>query len=240
MNASRRTAHIRDVEVTDRKGAVHTADVAVSPLAVAGEPAGVSITFTDVTRYKVLQETLQLTRQEGETAFEELQATYEELETTNEELQSTNEELETMNEELQSTNEELETINDELNLRTDELNQANAFLESVLRSLDAGVVVLDHELRVTAWNACAYELWGLRGDEVQGQHLMNLDIGLPLEQLMTPLRTVLNDGDGDGAVPPLVLEATNRRGRSFTCRVTVTPLNGVGGVHGLILLMETA
>ena len=70
----------------------------------------------------------------------------EELETTNEELQSTNEELETMNEELQSTNEELETMNDELRERTDEtLNGANAFLESVLASIQQGVVVVDRD-----------------------------------------------------------------------------------------------
>jgi two-component system CheB/CheR fusion protein len=251
--SGRHAINLRDVAWEEPAGERRVMDVQVAPLTSAeGAIVGVGVSFVDVTRYKQLQEALEISKREVETAYEELQSTVEELETTNEELQSTNEELETtneelqstneeletMNEELQSTNEELETINDELNLRTDELNQANAFLESVLRSLDAGVVVLDHELRVTAWNAGAYELWGLRGDEVQGQHLMNLDIGLPLEQLMTPLRTALNNGDG--AVPPLLLEATNRRGRSFTCRVTVTPLNGVDSVHGVILLMETA
>ncbi len=90
--------------------------------------------------------------EELETTNEELQSTNEELETTNEELQSTNEELETMNEELHSTNEELETINDELRQRTRELNQTNFFLESILASLEHGVVVLDRELRVVAWN----------------------------------------------------------------------------------------
>src|SRR5207248_3348263 len=180
-------------------------------------------------------EELQSTVEELETTNEELQSTNEELETTNEELQSTNEELETMNEELQSTNEELETINDELNLRTEELNQTNLFLESILRSLEAGVVVLDPDLRVTAWNEGAHELWGLRGDEVQGQHFMNLDIGLPVEKLRSPLRAVLNGGDHPS---PIVLEATNRRGKAFDCRVAVTPLNSVDRVRGLILFME--
>jgi two-component system CheB/CheR fusion protein len=70
------------------------------------------------------------------------------------------EELETTNEELQSTNEELETINDELRQRTVDLNEVNAFLESILLSLHAGVAVLDRELRVSAWNEQATELWG--------------------------------------------------------------------------------
>jgi two-component system, chemotaxis family, CheB/CheR fusion protein len=243
---------LREVEWTVG-GEVRFADVQISPLTTpAGDRLGVAISFSDVTRYRRLQQAVQEAKQKADAAYEELQATVEELETTNEELQSTNEELETtneelqstneeletMNEELQSTNEELETINDELNIRTEEFNQANVFLEAVLRSLDAGVVVLDQELRVTAWNAAAYELWGLRGDEVQGQHLMNLDIGLPVDKLMTPLRTVLNGGDGEAT--PVVVEATNRRGRGFTCRITVTPLNGTESVHGLILLMEAA
>ena len=108
-------------------------------------------------------EELQATVEELETTNEELQSTNEELETTNEELQSTNEELETMNEELQSTNEELETMNDELHQRTDELNEVERFLGGDPREPQRGaVVVVDRELRVTAWNDAARELWGLR------------------------------------------------------------------------------
>ena len=158
---------------------------------------GVGSSFVDVTRYKRLEEAYEASKSEVDTAYEELQSTVEEMETTNEELQSTNEELETtneelhstneelqtMNEELTSTNEELETINDELNQRTDELHQTNVFLESILRSLDAAVIVVDREMRVTAWNDGAHELWGLAADEVQGEHFLNLDIGLPVEEL---------------------------------------------------------
>jgi two-component system CheB/CheR fusion protein len=141
-----------------------------------------------------------------------------------------------MNEELQSTNEELETINDELNQRTDELNQSNFFLESILGSLEAGVVVLDDELRVTAWNAGARELWGLRADEVHGQHFMNLDIGLPVEKLRTPLRRVLA---GTEVEQPIVVESTNRRGKSILCRIRLSPLvDGSASARGLIIFME--
>lgn len=118
-----------------------------------------------------------------ETTNEELHSTNEELETTNEELQSTNEELETMNEEMQSTNEELQTINDELRQRSDELNRSNSFLHSILASLRGGVIVVDPKFTIAIWNAAAEELWGLRSDEVKGQSLFNLDIGLPVGQL---------------------------------------------------------
>ena len=211
---------------------------------------GTVITFTDVTVHRRLQreleqshheletayEELQSTNEELETTNEELQSTVEELETTNEELQSTNEELETMNEELQSTNEELQTINDELRQRGDELNSANAFLQSVMTSLRGGVAVVDRELRLLAWSRHAEDLWGLRSDEVTGHHLLNLDIGLPVERLHSALRACLA---GDSPMQQIVLEAINRRGKKIRCEVTCTPLLGVASdVLGAILVMQ--
>jgi two-component system CheB/CheR fusion protein len=181
-------------------------------------------------------EELQSTNEELETTNEELQSTVEELETTNEELQSTNEELETMNEELQSTNEELQTMNDELRQRGVDLNEANAFLESVLSSLKGGVAVVDRELRLLAWNTQAEELWGIRGEEARGNHLLNLDIGLPVERLRPLLKTSMAGATGPVAV---TLEAVNRRGRTIRCDITLNPLRGSDGeIHGAIVLME--
>jgi len=242
---------LRDVEW--HPGAeVRFLDVTVQPLTTpTGEPIGVAVAFTDVTRYRRLSdalqdskrevelayEALQSTNEELETTNEELQSTNEELETTNEELHSTNEELETMNEELHSTNEELETINDELQQRTDELNDANVFLESVLASLSAAVLVVDRDLRVSAWNDAARELWGLRSEEVQGEHLLNLDIGLPLEQLRAPLRSVLAGGE----VATLDLAAVNRRGKQVRASLRFAPLAGHNAdVRGVIVMMEAS
>jgi two-component system CheB/CheR fusion protein len=67
--------------------------------------------------------------------------------------------LETAYEELQSTNEELETINGELRMRTGELNEAQTFLEGVMSSVAAAVVVLDTGLRVRTWNSGAEDIW---------------------------------------------------------------------------------
>lgn len=215
-----------------------------------GESIGVSITFTDVTRYHALEvklkqanqeletanEELQSSNEELETTNEELQSTNEELETTNEELQSTNEELETMNEELQSTNEELQTINDELRQRTTDLNQANAFLYSILASLQAGVVVVDRQFSILSWNEEAENLWGLRADEVRGQSILSLDIGLPVEQLREPIRNCIA---GIDTSQEMLIEAVNRRGRTIQCRISANPLNGSERERlGAILLME--
>jgi len=249
----RRTVRVTDVTYHRGPEVVHL-EVQVSPLASGGgnEPLGVSVAFHDVTDFRRLQdeleqanrqletayEELQSTNEELETTNEELRSTVEELETTNEELQSTNEELETMNEELQSTNDELQTINDELQDRTSELDRSNEFLETILTSLRAGVVVVGTELVVQVWNHQAEELWGLRRDEAVGEHLLNLDIGLPLDLVRPVVRGTLAGEDGPQEV---TLAAVNRRGRTIEVRVVASPLRGDGGtVVGAILTMEEA
>jgi two-component system, chemotaxis family, CheB/CheR fusion protein len=251
VESEQQTVTVREVEWHLAGGDTRWLDVSLAPMRGAGgSMLGTLISFTDVTSFRRLQRELERSHQELETAYEELQSTneelettneelqstVEELETTNEELQSTNEELETMNEELQSTNEELQTMNDELRQRGEDLNNANMFLESVLSSLKGGVAVVDRELRLLAWNSRAEDLWGIRGDEARGSHLLNLDIGLPVMQLQPLLKNSLG---GDGAPQVLTVDAVNRRGRTVQVEITSTPLRGVSGdVHGAILVME--
>ncbi|HEV8310402.1 MAG TPA: CheR family methyltransferase [Methylomirabilota bacterium] len=249
--ADRRPVLLHDVHWPRSAGDARYFDILATPLlGGAGGLLGVRVTFTDVSRYKRLQDELHQSRQELETAYEEvqssneelettneeLQSSNEELETTNEELQSTNEELETMNEELQSTNEELETINTELRERTEELKGSTAFLGSILESLRAGVVVVDRDIRVLAWNDGAEDLWGVRPHEAKGRHFLNLDIGLPAAELLQPIRACLS---GEAPHSAVTLEATNRRGRRIQCLVDCTPLLGsAADIQGAILLME--
>jgi two-component system CheB/CheR fusion protein len=231
----RNTVIQRDIRWQKGNEDPRTLDVEVSPLAVPGEHfAGVIVTFVDSTEHRALEEDLERARRELETAYEELQSTVEELETTNEELQSTNEELETtneelqstneeletMNEELQSTNEELETMNDELRDRTDETLQANSFLGSILSSIHQGVVVVDRTLRIVAWSRQATQLWGLRDDEVEGEHLLNLDIGISVQQLREPIRHVL----AGSTVDALELDGHDRRGKPVRVQIAFAPL----------------
>jgi two-component system, chemotaxis family, CheB/CheR fusion protein len=211
---------------------------------------GVRATYLDVTEVKSLQVQLQQSRQELETAYEELQSTneelettneelqstVEELETTNEELQSTNEELETMNEELQSTNEELQAMNDELRSRSTELNSANAFLESVFASLRSAVIVVDKDFRIQVWNQRSADLWGVRPDEAEGTHLLDLDVGFDVTELRQPVREVIN---GTSDHRELTVSGNNRRGKPILCRITIGPLREFDRTaHGAILLID--
>lgn len=247
----RQAAHVENVERAQVESKSSFFDVHVVPLTGNGNRwLGTSVSFVDVTWRHDLRTELEHARQETETAYEELQSTNEELETsneelqstveelqtTNEELQSTNEEMETMNEELQSTNAELQTMNDELHQRTIELDRANAFLESVVASVDAGIVVIDRNLDILLWNEGAENLWGLRAEEAQGCSLMNLDIGLPVEELREPLAKAWLR---ENKVKSTVLNAVNRRGKNIRLHVTPTLRRGAAGeVEGLVLLME--
>jgi len=125
-----------------------------------------------------------------------------------------------MNEELQSMNDELQVINDALRERQEEVDRLNDFMSSVLSSMNSGVAVVDSEMRLLAWNARAEDLWGIRTDEALNEHLMNLDIGLPVEMLRQPIRAQL----ADAAQQPqaVLLDAVNRRGRAIRVRVTLT------------------
>jgi len=222
----------------------------VTPIVDASDgPVGSKVIFTDVTRQHELQEELQRSRQELETAYEELQSTneelettneelqstVEELETTNEELQSTNEELETMNEELQSTNEELETVNEELRQRGTDLSRSNIFLGGILRSVPLAVIVLDGQLQVELWNDVAADLWGLRADEVNGKHFFGLDIGLPVEQLKQPIAALMRHGDQRVDTQ---IEAMNRRGRQIRLHVQCVSVGSGDQGKGVIVLMQ--
>ncbi|MGB9280708.1 MAG: CheR family methyltransferase [Pseudonocardiaceae bacterium] len=246
----RRTMRVADIEYLRGTETLHL-DVQISPLTDADAGLlGVILSFHDVSGSRRLREELQHANRQLETAYEELQSTneelettneelqstIEELETTNEELQSTNEELETMNEELQSTNDELHVINDELHDRTDDLNQAKHFLETILTGLRAGVAVLDADMCVLMWNRRAEDLWGLRKDEIVGQHFLNLDIGLPTQELRPMIRRTLS---GEAGRHEMVLSAVNRRGRPIQVRVVGSVLKGAdGSASGAILLME--
>jgi two-component system CheB/CheR fusion protein len=248
VRAAGRATGVTDVEWAAPSGERDVLDIVLRPITYNGT-MGVSISFVSVGRYKLMREELETSQRELESAYEELQSTVEELETTNEELQSTNEELETTNEELHSSNEELETMNEELQATNEELetanvelrergvalDDANRFLSSILGSLRTGVVVLNAQMTVRAWNRRAEDLWGLRSDEVVGSHFLNIDIGLPVDQLRAPIRAALN-GSSDGNEE--VIKAVTRRGRSVDCTVQITPLGDGDKIFGAILVMD--
>jgi two-component system CheB/CheR fusion protein len=208
------------------------------------------LAFTDTTRNYQLQQELQGAQESLETTIEELQSANEELETTNEELQSINEELETTNEELQSTNEELETTNEELRSANEDMEAGNdelrrhsaeyteyrRYAESVLRSMDVGIMVMDQDLVLRSWNRWNENAWGLRGEEVIGAKLLDLDMGLQVFLLRDRIEAVIA---GREAHAELRVNGLDRRGRAISCRARVFPLLCDGRLpRGAVLTLE--
>jgi two-component system CheB/CheR fusion protein len=239
------------VQLTDLRwpqaDGVRWRDVTIAPLLDGGSVLGVHLVFEDTTAVHELRqeleqshhdlttayEEIQNSSEELETTNEELQSAIEELETTNEELQSTNEELETMNEELQSTNEELQTLNDELRDRTLQVDDANGFLQSILEGLEQAVVVVDSGYRVQLWNTGAERLSGLRSFEAEGLHFLDLELGLPVEEVQHLLRAVVVQGEARGV---LEVDVTNRFGQPHRRVVTVSALrHHQGDVRGAVV-----
>ncbi len=76
---------------------------------------------------------------------------------------------------------------------------------------------------------------GMRRDEAEGEHLLNLDIGLPVADLRPVVRSALSDG---AFMEEVKLAAVNRRGREVVIRVVCSSLRANGGEpDGAILVM---
>ena len=150
------------------------------------------------TRFAVLEQELQATKEYLQTTVEELEAsneelksTNEELQSTNEELQSTNEELETAKEELQSTNEELITVNSELQNKLEELIEVNNDINNLLASTDIGTVFLDQELRIKRFTPAATSLFNLIASDI-GRSIRDITMKSGYDRLWEDAEEVLH------------------------------------------------
>jgi two-component system, chemotaxis family, CheB/CheR fusion protein len=184
-----------------------------------------------------INEELQSSNEELETTNEELQSANEELQTTNEELQSTNEELETTNEELQSTNAELDATNRELIHRTEEMNSLAVIQRATIRSLNAAVLVLDANGRITMWNLAAERLLGIPEDEAVGQLLWTLHIPAVGRGLLQKIRKCMTQ-NAPLRAEQLTYELPNgSQGRAV---VMAIPIVEDGTVLGSVVIFEDA
>jgi two-component system CheB/CheR fusion protein len=247
----RRTVRLEDQEYRLTQTEVMRLTIDIRPLQRPdGSVYAILLVFHDQTRMHTLQreleaaqenleqsiEELQSANEELETTNEELQSTNEELETTNEELQSTNEELETLNEEARSSNEEMESINEELRIQAEQATSYRVHLESILRAMNGGIIVLDERHHIQSWNRWSENTWGLRAEEVSGTAFEKLDIGLPVHQLRESLIAVQS---GNEEQAERHLDGVDRRGRRILCRVRIAALlDEASGIQGLVLVFQ--
>ena len=81
----------------------------------------------------------------------------------------------------------------------------------------------------------AAELWGLDEESVIGEPFFGLDFGLPLGLLQESVRACRSAG---AAPATLEVQATDRSGRPFTCRVHVLPISGHEPETSAMLVMD--
>ncbi|CAN7676820.1 chemotaxis protein CheB [Caballeronia sp. LjRoot31] len=179
-----------------------------------------------------LEQELEATRAQLQSAIrnleissEEQKAINEEALSANEEYQSTNEELLTSKEELQSLNEELTALNGQLQETLERQRTTSNDLQNVLYSTDVATLFLDTELKIRFFTPATRSLFSV----IPG------DIGRPLADL--------NSLATDGALPidvqtvlrslvPVEREIETRGDMWFTRRILPyrTEDGGVGGV----------
>jgi two-component system, chemotaxis family, CheB/CheR fusion protein len=136
-----------------------------------------------LSRIAELEQELDSTRKELQSAIHELEIANEEQKalnqeamSANEEFQSTNEELMTSREELQSLNEELTALNSQLQETLERQRSASNDLQNILDSSGVATLFLDSELNIRFFTPAAKSLF----------RVIATDIGRPLADL-TPL-----------------------------------------------------
>lgn len=170
-----------------------------------------------------------------------LEASHADLEAANAELELTSGQLETLTETLLSLSAEIETVQEELGERTEETLRANAVLDALLLRLERSAIVVDRALRVVASSPRATDLWGLGDGEVEGEPLLELDLGIgsQVERLRQPIRRVLAGAEPDD----LELDSRDSRGEPLRIRISFSPLRSHPEAEepdGAILLVAAA
>jgi len=165
--------------------------------AVEAAPTGLVEAPADVSRVAQLEQELEATRADLQSAIrdleianEEQKAINEEAMSVNEEFQSTNEELETSKEELQSLNEELTALNSQLQETVEQQRATASDLQNILNSTDVATLFLDADLNIRFFTPAAKALFNAIASDV-GRPLADLTRRVEDADLLRDARAVL-------------------------------------------------
>ncbi|MEM6790891.1 MAG: CheR family methyltransferase [Myxococcota bacterium] len=168
-----RLRHIKDARSDDAMYAVFFEGFSRGPAAAGLKVEMNALPVEIQSQLEAYDRELRDTRENLQATIEELESSNEELQSTNEELLASNEELQSANEELQSLNEELHTVNTEHQDRMIELTELTGDLNSVLGSINAGVMVVSEDMVVRQFNDSATRYF----------NLLPRDVGRPLDHI---------------------------------------------------------
>ncbi|MCG8311707.1 MAG: PAS domain-containing protein, partial [Pseudomonadales bacterium] len=189
---------------------------------------------------------------EHRSTSERLNLTVEELETTNEELQSSNEELLASNEELQSTNEELQSVNEELYTvnseyqeKIREVSTINDDFNSLVNTVDVGIVFLDEKLLIRKFSPAAARHINLLPGDI-GRPIHHIAHNLKLDTFLDTIAQVASTGQPftkevptkTGGWVSMTINAVNSSYNNDTeyhsCVVSLTDISEIRSTEGAI------
>ena len=147
-----------------------------------------------------------------EVAEEELRAVNEEAMSVSEEYQTTNEELETSKEELQSLNEELTALNSQLQETLDIHRATTNDLENILNSADVATLFLDSSFNIRFFTPAAKVLFSVIASDI-GRPLADLARHFADGELLAQARQVLE------TLIPVAREIEGDNGKWYNCRI---------------------
>ncbi|WP_051219998.1 CheR family methyltransferase [Rheinheimera baltica] len=192
-----------------------------------------ALTLGDETKERLLEQELNLTREnlqtvieELETSNEELQALNEEMQASNEEMQASNEELETTSEEMQASNEELLIVNDELNHKTEKLLESNTDIKNILNSVFQALIVIDNDLVIKHFNSVALNFFDIKSNATQNLALTKSKNEIP--NLISSIHQVFEDNR------VVETEFTQKDGKQFL--ISIMPYhNNCHEINGAVI-----
>jgi two-component system CheB/CheR fusion protein len=191
----------------------------------------------DTARIAELENELELTRAELQSAVRSLEMASEEQTTineealsVNEEYQSTNEELITSKEELQSLNEELNALNSQLQETLDLQRTSANDLQNILYSTDMATLFLDQDLNIRFFTPATRALFNVIPGDV-GRPLADLNSLAADADLMSDAVRML------GSREPLAREVQTRAGAWYLRRIMPYRAQG-DAVEGVVITYD--
>jgi PAS domain-containing protein len=188
---------------------------------------GVAIILEDFTNNYILQKKVQMT-------IESLENANKNLVSANTVLKTTAEELEIINEYLQSRNsEEIMAINEELMERISELESIKLCCETIINSMDCGIIIIRNDLSIIKTNQFAVSRLGFKSEMIEGESFLSLkdqiNFGVLVDQVTEVMKTSKS--------VTCVIEYENGKRSKSMFNVSITPMIGKK-VEGAVLIVR--
>ncbi len=193
-------------------------------------PARTEIDLDAQSRERIagLEQELNYTKENLQSAIEELQTSNEELQASNEELLASNEELQSTNEELQSVNEELYTVNAEYQRKIAELTELTNDMDNLLAATGVGTVFLDKQLKIRKFTHQIAKSFNLLPQDV-GRSIETFRNDIGHAGVIDDIRRVLATGER--------VEREIREDQGATSFLQLLPYRAKGAIEGVVLTL---